>query len=69
MKREPLYSIADYAESIGQNYDTLRKKITRLKISLSPVTIERDANVKPATFRGKAKRYKLSELKRKLKGV
>ena len=69
MKNEPLYSIADYAESIGQNYDTLRKKITRLKISLSPVTIERDANVKPATFRGKAKRYRLSELKRKLKGV
>jgi len=69
MKNEPLYSIADYAELVGQNYDTLRKKIARLKISLSPVAIERDTNVKPATFRGKAKRYKLSELKRKLKGV
>lgn len=69
MKREPLYSIADYAELMGHNYDTLRKKITRLKIKLSPVSIDGDTNVKPTSFKSKAKRYPLSELKRKLKGV
>lgn len=68
MPKQPLYSIADYAELIDQNYDTLRKKITRLKIELCPVTI-RCTNVSPTSFRGKAKRYELSELKTKLKGV
>lgn len=68
MKNEPLYSIADYAELMDQNYDTLRKKITRLKIELTPVRVM-DTNVKPTSFKSRAKRYPLSELKRKLKGV
>lgn len=65
---EPLWSLKEYAESIGMTYRALWGRINHRKILIEPVN---DIHVSKYNGRHKVRinRYKLSELKEKLRGI